>query len=632
MIPQIRTDSAEKNTSWTVWFGDASTRERVPLNELRIDTAAKVGGPSLRVFGEEREPHCQVAAVHGCEAVFFGTLWNGEDLVADLAEAADHVTNDAHIVLGAYRKWGSEFLHRIRGVFSVVLCDRRRGALICARDPMGIWPLFYSRVRSGFVFSTSIDGVLRFPGVSRAVSRSSLAILLSNLNQKKDETFYEAIHRLPGGHAIESINGDIRIRRYWDPVPSRLPGPAEGKEELERFESLVEQAVARCLQWGSPGIYLSGGIDSVSVAVTATELRRRHGLPPPKAFSLIFPDQMANEESVQRGVATALGLDHFIVDVEEAAGPGGLLLNALEISRNMSAPTLTLWLPAYHRLSREARERGCECIFTGGGGDEWMGNSPFLVADRMHELDFAAVYQLWNVTRNSFNVPPYRLARALLWVYGARPLLGGIVARILSATAPTMLEAKRRRYRDIPDWISGDPEFRQHIEAHLEPTILASELGGFYLREVRRFLDHSLVAWEMEAIFENHRLTGMPILQPLFDPDLLELLCRVGPELLSAHGRSKSPARQLVARKLPTLGFDKQKKVQGTNYFATVMAREGRSGWESLGGVSALADLGVIDPQKWKLTMDAILRNNQPQELFRLWASLSVEAWVRSRI
>jgi hypothetical protein len=249
----------------------------------------------------------------------------------------------------------------------------------------------------------------------------------------------------------------------------------------------------------------------------------------------------------------------------------------------------------------------------------------------MRSLDFGSVVQMWTVLRHTFDVPRARLAKSLLWKYGLRPLLGSIVAEMLGGIAPRMLDAKRRYSRSLPEWISADPELRDDIERHLEPTIPPREVGGLYLREVTRFLDHFLVSTEMELLFDYERHTGIPLRQPLFDPDLLAMLCRIAPELLNESGRSKGPARELLTKRFPELGFERQKKVMGTNYFRTVMMREGERGWKALGGIPALSDLGIVDPVKWSLTMESIVRNNRPQELFRFWCVLSVEAWLRAR-
>lgn len=633
MIPSAAPVSEDTDESWVVWYGEGR-RELRGWPEIRIDGQARARsgeGPGLRIFGPAVQRHAGTASSASGTVVFFGRLWNRRELATEIGVRED-AAEDADLVLQGYRRWGSGLLRRLRGVFALSIFDRERRLLICARDPMGIWPLFYAAADGALVFSTSIDSLLRFPGVPTDVCRASLAIVLCNLSQQKDDTFYAGIRRLHGGHALFCCDGSQRITRYWDPVPGKLPKVGEGEERVREFGALVEQAVARCLQHGRAGIFLSGGIDSVTVAATATDVCRRRDLPLPKAFSLIYPDMQANEEPIQRGVATALGLDQFIVDVEEIVGPEGFLRPAMEVSRRSAAPTLTIWLPAYHRLARVARERGCECILTGGGGDEWLLNSPFLVADRLRSFEFGSVMQMWLSLRNAFHTPPFRLTRVLLWAYGLRPLFGSMVAEVLDRMAPRLLDAKRDFFLEIPDWIAPDPRLREEIRAHLEPTLLPSRTGGFYLREVRRFLDHFLVATEMELQFDYERFAGLLVLQPFFDPDLLSMLCQIAPEFLSEAGRSKSPARRMVAERFPHLGFAVQKKVHGTNYFRTLMMREGHDGWQSVQGAPALARCGLVDPRKLSLTVQDIFRKNDSEGLFQLWCILSAESWLRPRI
>ena len=622
----------ESGDAWVVWFGKGHAEARWP--EIPVDGSPRARStekPRLRVFGRGPQAWTTFASAAAGTVVFFGRLWNRQALVGDLGESfAD--ADDATVVLEAFHRWGTDFLHRLRGMFAFTLFDEKQQRLICARDPMGAWPFFYAHAGDALVLSWSVESLLQFPGVPRDVCRASLAILLCNLNQRKDDTYYSAIRRVHGGHAMYCGDGGLRVVRYWDPVPESLARVGEGEEQFARFASLVEQGVRRCLEPGRAGIFLSGGIDSVTVAATATDICKREGRPLPKAFSLVYPDMQANEEPVQRGVARTLGIEQYMVGVEEIIGPDGFLEPAMEVSRRSAAPTLTIWLPAYHNLARVAREQGCDCIITGGGGDEWLSNTPLLIADRVRSLDFGSIAQMWVTMRNSFHTPPLRLTRVLLWTYGLRPLLGSYVAEGLTRVAPGLLQFKRDYFRQIPDWISWTPELRQEVEAHIEPRLRPSEAGGFYLREVKRFLDHFLVATEMELQFDYGRLTGIPVLQPLFDPDLLTMLCQIAPEFLSKAGRSKSPARQMVAEKFPDLGFAAQKKIQGTNYFRTLMMREARGCWESLGGATALARCGLVDAQQLNLTVEEILRNNNAQELFKLWAMFSAEAWLRPRI
>ena len=109
-----------------------------------------------------------------------------------------------------------------------------------------------------------------------------------------------------------------RCRRYWDPAPD---GNIEWvrPDEIEQFDALFDQAVARCMAPGPVGIFLSGGLDSVSVAAVATTRARAAADREPLALSLAFPGD-ANEEPVQREVATALGIDQIVLDWDAAVG------------------------------------------------------------------------------------------------------------------------------------------------------------------------------------------------------------------------------------------------------------------------------------------------------------------------
>src|SRR5207249_4858167 len=113
-------------------------------------------------------------------------------------------------------------------------------------------------------------------------------------------------------------------------------------------------------------------------------------------------DTDVNEETVQRGVAAQLGLPQVMKRFYDAAGENGLLAGAVGLNSFLPAPINNTWLPAYHALVREGKERGCRTILTGSGGDEWLTVSPMLAADLLRHFDLSGVYQLWRTARRSF--------------------------------------------------------------------------------------------------------------------------------------------------------------------------------------------------------------------------------------
>ncbi len=86
-----------------------------------------------------------------------------------------------------------------------------------------------------------------------------------------------------------------------------MPWTGSRNDELGRFDDLFTRAVERCVGAGPAGVYLSSGLDSVSVAAVAVDLSRRGQTATPCALSLLFPGTEIDETHLQQEIAVALG-------------------------------------------------------------------------------------------------------------------------------------------------------------------------------------------------------------------------------------------------------------------------------------------------------------------------------------
>jgi asparagine synthase (glutamine-hydrolysing) len=591
-------------------------------------------GEGLRLTGNPDQVLPATAEDTSCKVIFDGVLYNRALLGKYFRRSG--TDNDAALVLQAYRHWGEDLIRKIKGIFALLIQDRERDVLLGARDPVGVYPLFYENSNGEWLFSTSIEALTRHPRVSAEINRAAIADDLCHRWSDVEETFFKNIKRVAPGHVIH-IGRTKEVRRYW-----KLPIPGAGadwvrEDELQHFDRLLDQAVQRCLSVGPAGIYLSGGLDSVSVAAVAAENSRRRSLPTPWALSLGFPDE-CSEEQIQKSVAKDLGLPQLFVPLEDAAGREGLLLAALRITSERPVPLQCPWHPAYHRLASEGKQRGCKVILTGGGGDEWLGVSPLLAADLMRNLDLGGLYRLWSAVQSSYPLPWHRNAKNMLWKFGARPLMSAAVREILHHVAPALLRARhgRRMRQATPNWVAPDPLLKQEIDRRLEKRLTSTkpirQTGGFYFSDLWESLDHPLTAMEMEELFETGARIGLRILMPYWDADLLEMLYRIPPHLLNKGGRSKGLVRHSVAQRFPQLGFEQQKKIISTNFFNSTMLREGKIAWKVLGGTQALGELGIVDERRLGSTIEKILAENQSREAYRIWEVLNLEAWLRPRV
>jgi asparagine synthase (glutamine-hydrolysing) len=540
--------------------------------------------------------------------------------------------SDAELVLGAYRRFGPRMLDRLRGVFALLVWDAERRALLCARDQMGLHPLFYVDGGHALYVSSSIHALLAHEAIPAGVNRAALADHLLHRWPDPGETYFEAIRRVPPAHVLHAGAAGLRVERYWDPVPAGQEPEWVRADELDRFDALLAQAVDRALSLGPSAIFLSGGLDSVSAGAVAADQSRARGLEPPLALSLGFPDPECNEERVQRGVSRALGIDQVMLPFEEALPRDGLLASAIELSPRLPSPVVSYWAPAYLRLAVEGKSLGRDVILTGHGGDEWLTVSPLYAADLWRSLDLRGLARLGACEQRAFPVSPARLWFNLAWTFGTKVLLTSAAARSLSRVAPSALGAYRRwdARRSILDWVAPDGALRKEVEHRAEHRPPKRD-KSHYLHELRMSLDHPLTSLELEEVFENGRSAGVHVIPPYLDADLVDFLYRIPPRLLDRGGWSKGLVRERLARRFPDLGFQQQRKIAATSYARSVMKDQVVTEWERLGGIPALAELGVASQDGFGPIVASAAGGDYLSQ-FRVWDALNLEAWLRSHL
>ena len=143
-------------------------------------------------------------------------------------------------------------------------------------------------------------------------------------------------------------------------------------------------------------------------------------------------------------------------------------------------------------------------------------------------------------------------------------------------------------------------------------------------------LDHPLTSMELEEIFEMGRRLGIDFRHPYWDADIVHMLYRTPPQLLNRDGRAKALVRSTVARRFPTLGLERQKKIAGTSFFRSVLRREVPDLWKQSGGVPTLVRMGIVDAGAANAMVEASLSEFSREGLSRIWDLLNLDAWVQA--
>jgi len=307
--------------------------------------------------------------------VFNGEIYNYLGLRNELQQAgfAFQSTCDTEVILQGYKHWGTDVLDRLSGMFAFVIYDRPQHRLFCGRDRHSKKPFYYFNDRRRFAFASELKPLLAMPFVEAAISQNGLSKYLAYGLIPAPASIIEGVSKLPGGHgmvvSLDTLaaevfpywNLDFRLRaRPQDQTPSgQIDEAAVGHHLIELLQAATER---RLMSEVPLGVFLSGGIDSSTVAALACRL-----LPPDRVdtFSIGFDDPSFDESVYARDVARFLGTRHH----EQVIGGKMLLDFVPEVIGHLDEPIADGSVVPTALLSRFARERVTVAL-GGDGGDE----------------------------------------------------------------------------------------------------------------------------------------------------------------------------------------------------------------------------------------------------------------------
>ena len=178
---------------------------------------------------------------------------------------------DVELILRAYLVWGEDCVEHLLGDFAFAIWDGQKQSLFCARDHLGVKPFFYAHLGQKLIFSSSLDCIRQHPAVSDRLNELAIAdFLLFDLNQDKTTTSFADIQRIPPAHVATWSADGPQLRCYWT-LPIDEPVFFRRDEDyVDRFKELLDQAVDDRLRTKKICVFMSGGLDSPTLAATAS--------------------------------------------------------------------------------------------------------------------------------------------------------------------------------------------------------------------------------------------------------------------------------------------------------------------------------------------------------------------------
>lgn len=535
-------------------------------------------------------------------------------------EIADHQLKHgpAQALAHAYRRHGIDLLSKAGGRFALLVWDRANRTAVIASDRFGQMPVYWARNGDGsLVFAPTATAVNRLLGRSPQLSDQGIFHYLYYHMVPGPGSVFSDINKLMAAQALIYQNGTWQVRRYWEPE-FRENADASLAEAGEEMLGLLASSVARLADDVDTGAFLSGGLDSSTVAGLLARARPR-----PKTYSIGFDVEGYDEIGYARIASDQFGTDFrtYYVTQEDVLEELPRIAGAYdEPFGNSSA------LPAYF-CARFAAAEGRQRLLAGDGGDElFAGNERYA-----KQMVFERYALLPNWTRALLLEP--LICRAMP---GGMRLVGKARNYVEQARIP--LPERLQTYNFLsrfgaasmlkPDFLAAvDPEFPNQLDRDLyhHPRD-ASRLNRML------YLDwqHTLTDNDLRKVNRMCKLGGIEVEYPMLDDRLVEFSTRVSSSRKMRGNRLRDFYKRAVTGFLPQAIIDKPKHGFGLP-FGVWMAEH--PGLQQL-AMDNLARMKRRPYVRTEFIDDIVLRHREQHAGYYgefIWVLMMLELWLTAQ-
>jgi asparagine synthase (glutamine-hydrolysing) len=562
--------------------------------------------------------------------VYNGEIYNFRELRRELER--DGVRqwrghSDTEVMLAMVERHGfEETLAQLDGMFAIALYDREKGKLYLARDRMGEKPLYYGWSGSSFVFASELKALTVCPGWSGEVDRDALNAYMRFAYVPGSHSIYRGIRKLAPGHLLnidlENLTPSVQpaADTFWNArseaeAARRSPFEGSDEEAADQLGTLLTHSIGRRLISDVPlGVFLSGGIDSSTVAAIAQKISSA----PIKTFTIGFEDKRFDESEQAAAVAGHLGTDHTELTAE-ADAPLRLVERMPQVYDEPFADVSQLPTMLLAELTRQH----VTVALTGDGGDELFVGYPRYKAANKHWLEKRGVLaRTWGRLGMIAGIVPNVALNAVS--VGRRPWrLGDKMYRLsedgLAGTPEETYEAFMSRWRTASR-PCPEPDIGYYADPSQHPRFAEPIDRMSYADAVSYLPDDLLVKVDRATM-----AVGLEGRAPLLDHEIVRFAWSLPLGMKLKDGEMKRPLRCLLDRHVPKQLFDKPK--QGFEPPLGDWLRGPLREWaEALLTEKALRDGDFLDPSPvravWREHLDGVR-----DWRFELWNVLMFQAW-----
>lgn len=544
-------------------------------------------------------------------------LDNRAELLAQLPGSLSPASPDSHLLLEAYRQWGTACVEHLIGAFSFAIWDGRQPQLFCARDHVGVKPFYYHQTDATFGFATELKALLTLPSVPGTVEDRRIGDFLTGRLEDQTISYYERLARLPPAHAMVVTSDTVERWQYWDLDPSKTLSCASDRAYERRFRQTFEEAVrCRLRTAGRVGSELSGGLDSSSVTVVARDI-----LPtaePLHTFSTVFDEAASSDEREYiEAVTDHPGIVPHLIRADGIAA----LEDASEMLTYYDRPPHNTLHFAVWELARRTETVGVNIALNGVLGDCTANYGLGLLPQLFRTARWRHLGRELRAMGDHFDTPASHLfvrhvlfpfvpesARHAYRIRRGKPILE---AKANPALNPAFVDRcdLRERYRNL----AGSRSIR----------VASTDR----LRQYRSLTSERHAA-NLEAIDLRYGAFGVEPRYPFADKRLLELSLAMPPSQQFRDGWTRALVRRSLADLLPDAVQYRPWKTMMDEAFWNALENDGDAFEHLLERPGPLAQ--YLDAEELRATYERFETEPSGRDARTLWRARSLAAWLEA--
>jgi len=526
-----------------------------------------------------------------------GEIYNYKEIKKELEAKGIkfYSASDTEVLIYSYVVWGEDCVNRFNGMWAFAIWDRREQTLFLSRDRMGKKPLFYIQQPDLFAFASEMKALYSLlPSIEINTDLVEKARQNVFCYETTEECLIKNISRFPAASNGIFKNGQLSIKKYWQPLDNLVAVPKNYNEQVEQFRELFTDACRLRMRSDVPvGTALSGGLDSSATISTMAWVSKNiqaddYSKDWQHAFVASFPGSAIDETKYAKQVVDHIGINATYLTVDPLKDIG-----KLEYYTYLFEEIYLTSLIPFIQLYGEVKRHGTTVTLDGHGADELFGGYPFDIVSKIKD-DYPNIFKM-------------------------------------KTTLKTYFDAVREKCPPVALWKHAFYHFIKHRSLIKDESKTAIESG---------FLNHQLYQSTFESVLPTllrnydrySMINGVEIRMPFLDHRIVSFALSLPPSSKVRRGFTKAIVRDAMQDRMPHSIAYRKDKIGFNTPFADWLRGPLRTWINDIISSRDFEQCPFIDPEKVKAKIKTVQDAPQAQYALgeRAWISIMTYFWEKS--